>query len=262
MLLDRLRAGHPEDGAVGETAADAQHLLAERGDQNRHRLRTRHLEPEVHAVLLALELGGPSGEQLAQHAQILAHVAQRLRVRHPHQVFDHDLVREAEAEREATVRRRARGERLLGHRDRVTRIGRHHRGAELDLLRLAADERERRDRVETEDVGQPEAGEALRLEPLGLATMPSMDPSSPAVTPPITPMRMVFSQSLTLQVTERSSRRPPPRRRAARAGACGRRRRSDGAARAGRAAASARRRRAGRACPRRPQTSSVSARSR
>ena len=34
---DRLRVGHPEDGAVGDRTRDAQQPASERGDEHRHR---------------------------------------------------------------------------------------------------------------------------------------------------------------------------------------------------------------------------------
>ena len=48
-------------------------------------------------------------------------------------------------------------------RDRVPRVGRDHGRAEFDAGRLRPDEGERCERVEPEDLGEPERGEPLRL---------------------------------------------------------------------------------------------------
>ena len=86
----------------------------------------------------------------------------------PEHRLDDDLVREPDAEREAAARRRLGRQRLLRHRDRMARIGRHDGRAELDAPRLAPAERRRHDRVHAEDVGEPSAGEAVGLRPLRL----------------------------------------------------------------------------------------------
>ena len=87
----------------------------------------------------------------------------RLVERQAEHVLDHDLVREADAEREASAARDLHRERLLRHRQRMARVGRHDAGRELDARHLAADDREHAHRVEAEDLGEREAREAVCL---------------------------------------------------------------------------------------------------
>src|SRR5262249_34356085 len=121
-----------------------------------------------HAELAAGELDAAGPDERTEHGEILAHVAVGLGEREPEHRLDHQLMREAEAEPEAPPGHRLRGRRPLRHRPLVARKGRHDRGAELDARRLPPADRGRHDGVHAEDVGEPSAGETVRLRTLRL----------------------------------------------------------------------------------------------
>jgi len=83
-------------------------------------------------------------------------VRRRLGVVEPHQRFDHDRVRQPDAEREATAGRDTGGDRLLRHAKRVTRIAGKHRGPELDALRLTRNHRKRGKGIHAEELRHPQ----------------------------------------------------------------------------------------------------------
>ena len=153
---ERGRTGHPGDRAVGDGAGELEHLRAERGDEHRARavvgatsmrdVRARSSRRRTSAL--------PSVSSGISTDEVLAHVPQRLVEREAEHVLDHDLVREADAEREAPAARGLHGERLLRHRERVAAVGGHDAGRELDARHLAADDREHAHRVEAEDLGE------------------------------------------------------------------------------------------------------------
>ena len=60
------------------------------------------------------------------------------------------------------------GERLLRHRERMARIGRHHAGRKLDTWHFPPDDREHTHRVEGEDLGKGIARESIGLDGLGI----------------------------------------------------------------------------------------------
>src|SRR5439155_950721 len=135
-------------------------------------LPARHGELGVDAVFAAPVAHAAAPDERPEDGQVLLHVAVWLREREPEHPLDHDLVREADAEREAAARDGLRRERLLRHRVRVAREGRHHGGPELDAPGLARAQRGRHDRVHAHDVGEPAAHEAVGLRAPGLRDEP------------------------------------------------------------------------------------------
>ncbi|GAA2852678.1 hypothetical protein GCM10010517_10400 [Streptosporangium fragile] len=75
--------------------------------------------------------------------------------------LDHHLVREPDAQCEPSVEGGVGGEGLLGEGGRVPGVGGDDGGAELNAGHLAAGHGERGQRVEAEDVGEPDRGEAV-----------------------------------------------------------------------------------------------------
>ena len=69
---------------------------------------------------------------------------------------------EADAEDETTPDRRLGGERLLGEHHRMPRIGRHHRGDDIDSRNRASRGRDGGQGVHTEDLRGAVGGESLR----------------------------------------------------------------------------------------------------
>ncbi len=88
-------------------------------------------------------------------------MARRLLERVAPHPLDHDLVRQADAQLDASAARRLRGEGLGRERHRVTRVGGHHRGPQLDVGHLPPDDREQAQRLEAEDLWNPVAVEPL-----------------------------------------------------------------------------------------------------
>jgi hypothetical protein len=168
VRAQRLRTGHPGDRAVGLAAGERQHLGRERGEQDRRRRRAGHAERRLHAELVAAEVDLALAQQRREHRHVLAHVAERLRERQAEHPLDDQLVRQPDAQAEASAARGARRQRLLRHRRRVARVGRRDRGAELDPAGLAPAQRAGEDRVEAEDVGEPRRREAVCFRRLGL----------------------------------------------------------------------------------------------
>ena len=77
---------------------------------------------------------GPGPANAAQHFEVVAHERGRALVREAELILDDPVVRRPEPEREPAAARDLGRERLLRHRDRVTRLDRHDRGTELDAL--------------------------------------------------------------------------------------------------------------------------------
>jgi hypothetical protein len=156
-----LGAGHPQHGAVGHLAGQLEHARSQGGDEHGHVPRTRGRQPEIRREGLALEGHLLPADERHQDGQVFAHVPGGLVEAVAVHALDHHLVREADAEREPSVHGGVDRERLLGENRRVTRVGRHDTGAELDPGDLTADHRERGQRVQAEDVGHPGRGEAV-----------------------------------------------------------------------------------------------------
>jgi hypothetical protein len=82
--------------------------------------------------------------------------------RDPVDLLDEALDRQSDAEREPPVARGLRRPGLHRQGDRVPRVDRHRRGADLDVGHLAGGERGDRDGVVVEALGEPGRGEAGR----------------------------------------------------------------------------------------------------
>ncbi|MCX5738209.1 MAG: hypothetical protein NTZ61_06885 [Proteobacteria bacterium] len=201
VIGERLRAGHPGGGAIGESSRDFQHLRTERRNDHRQRRPTRTVQRAIHAVQVALERDRLALRERHQHFEVLAHLLGRLRVRKPEHVLDHDLVREPNAEHEAALARGLRGQRLLRDREWMTWRRGRNAGRQLDARRLASRDRQHRDRVVAKNIGQRVKIEALGLHSLHLGNevierstrVPDDDPGFPTITEPI-PTFMYFSR--------------------------------------------------------------------
>jgi hypothetical protein len=145
-----------------------EHLRAQGSHDDPERLRTLGVEGGRRAVRLTLVLHGLEPRQRAEHTEVVADVSDRLVVAQPHHVLDHDLVAQADAQRESATAGGADREALLSDRQRMARERRDDRRAELDPRHLAADERQRREGVVAEDVRHPVRVEAVRLRSRGL----------------------------------------------------------------------------------------------
>ena len=102
----------------------------------------------MHPVLLAIVVGGLAPDQWHEHFEVLAHVGGPAFVGEAEHVFDHQLVGQADAQREAPRGGRLGGEGLLGDGRRMPGVGGRDRRAKADALGLAADEGQGRDGVE------------------------------------------------------------------------------------------------------------------
>jgi hypothetical protein len=125
------------------------------------------LEVGVDPVPVAGERHLALPQQRQQHGEVLLHVLGRLGERQPEHHLDHDLVGQADAEREAPAGGVVRRRRLLGHGVRVPGERRHHERPELDRRRRRARHRAHRHGVEPEDVREPHRREAVGLRLLG-----------------------------------------------------------------------------------------------
>ena len=170
VLADRALVGHPEDRARRELTADAQHDGAERGQEDGRRRDVGDVHRAVHAegVVLDVDLAGP-GERRVQHLEVAPQQLRRLLVRQAELALDDPVVRDAEAEREASLAHRLVRGRFLRHRDRMARLDRQDGGAELDPLRRAPEQRDHREGVEVaRDLRHPDRGEPALLCRLGV----------------------------------------------------------------------------------------------
>ena len=111
-LSGRKFVNAPSPSSRGE----AEHLPAQRGDDDRHRRPGRGLELEAARPALA-------GEHRAQRLDRLSHPAQRLLERDPVPPLDDDVRRRAEAEHEAAARRVGQRRAVLREHGRPAREG-------------------------------------------------------------------------------------------------------------------------------------------
>jgi hypothetical protein len=165
VLLDVHRPRHPGQSAVAQLAAQLEHLRHQGADEQRERVAAGDVQGGVHLVHGAVDVALPVARQVAHDRQVLAHVGDRLFVRDAEHVLDHHLMAAAEPEGEPAAAGGIHRRRLLRERVRMARIGGNHRGAELDLRCPLAGQRQHREGVEAEDVGQPHRREAVRLRP-------------------------------------------------------------------------------------------------
>ncbi len=91
-------------------------------------------------------------EERHQDGQVLAHVAGRPVEGLTEHVLDHDLMGEADPEREPTTGPGLDGERLSGQHHGVPWVGRDHGGPEPDAIHLTADHAEGGQSVVAEDL--------------------------------------------------------------------------------------------------------------
>jgi hypothetical protein len=159
VVLQGLRTRAPRERAVGQRRGDLQHLLAECGDHDVGSRTTRHCNTTVHAELLTGVRHRLALQQRHHHFQVLAHVTNRLVETHAPHGLHHDLVTETDAEAQTTVRCRVHREGLLSHHHRVTWVRGNDAGSQLDAGHLATDHGQRRQRVVSEDLRRPVAGE-------------------------------------------------------------------------------------------------------
>ena len=111
---------------------------------------------------------GPD-EHGVEHVEVVLDHLRRLLVRQPQHVVDDPVVRRPDAEAEPTAAHRLHRQRLLAERDRVARLQRHDRGAELDAARLASHERDRGHGVEVlRELRDPRGREARVVGRLGV----------------------------------------------------------------------------------------------
>ncbi len=128
------------------------------------------MDPEQ--VVLDVDHPG-SGECPIQHVQVGAHGGGRMLVGQPEHLVDHPVVRHAQAQGQPAPADRLGREDLVGERDRVARLDRDHRGADLDPGGPGPDEGCGRQRVEVVgDLRYPERRESGVLGPLGVVQHP------------------------------------------------------------------------------------------
>ena len=169
VVGDRPLVGHPEHGAAGPLARDPQHHRTERGEQHRDR-QVGDVERVVDAEAVVLDVDRTRArEHGVEHIEVVLDHLRRLLVGQPQHGVDDPVVRRTDTEAEATAARRLHRQRLLSERDRMARLQRHHRGAELDAARLATHERDRGHGVEVlRELGNPGGREARVVRGLGV----------------------------------------------------------------------------------------------
>ena len=161
--------GHPQDRAVGLLAGQAEHLGAECREHHRHPALPWYGQADVGPDRRAGERGLAPFQQRQQHGKVLPHVPDRLAEVVPVPVLDHDLVRHADPEDQAaTAAGCGRGQRLLREGGRMARVGGDHGRPQLDPAHLVPDDGERGQRVQPEDVAQPDRREPVVGRPLHL----------------------------------------------------------------------------------------------
>ena len=128
------------------------------------------LSSRVDLEVLAREVDGLAPQERHQHRQILLHVLDRAFERKTPVVLDDRLVRQPQAQGKTTADRRLRGQRLLGHQQRMSRVDRDDGCPELDVGRVSTRERKRDERVFAPDVRHPD-----RRKPLACAGRDLLD---------------------------------------------------------------------------------------
>jgi hypothetical protein len=143
-----------------QLAGQRQHARSEPGDQDRG-ARRRGGELPAGGQLLAHVVDALAVEQVAHDLEVLGRVAVGPAEVEPPHALDRRPMRRADAEHHPAVGGLLHALGLDGERHRMPRIGRHHGDAELDLRHLARDQRDRRERVDAEDLRQPVRGKAV-----------------------------------------------------------------------------------------------------
>jgi hypothetical protein len=160
VVADSPLIGHPENRARRVLARKPQHDRRERRQQDRQ-LQVGDVEVVVDAVDVVVDVDSArSCERSGQDLQIVAHEMRGPLVGKPEHVGDDPVMRRAGAEHEPALTRRLRRQRLLCHRDRMTRLERDDGGADLEPLRVVTDERCRGHGIEVVRVlRDPDRGE-------------------------------------------------------------------------------------------------------
>ena len=143
------RVRHPENGAVGDLASDAQQARRERGDQERNRdRRWRGRGAAVRVDVVAVEVDGLAAQERREHTDVLLGVTARRRVGVAIHALDDRRVRRPDSQREARPAERVGdGEGALRHLQWMHRIRLHDRGAELDRARRPTGECDGQQRI-------------------------------------------------------------------------------------------------------------------
>src|SRR5215472_6184974 len=161
VVAHRRGPGHPQHGAVGLLAGQAQHLRAEGGHHERHPAGRRGGQPYVRPHGHPGERDRLPVKEWQQDRQVLAHVQDRLAEVVTEHVLDHDPVRQADAQHQPAVHGSGDSTGLLREHGGVPGIGGHDRRADIDARHLAAGHRQRGQRVHAEDVAHPRGREAV-----------------------------------------------------------------------------------------------------
>ena len=167
VLADRPFVGHPQDRAVGALTRQPQHHGPQRGEQHGRRRDVGDVERVVHAerVVLDVDRSG-AGEGPVEHVEMGAHRRDRMLVRQAEHLVDDPVVGHAETQSQPAIAHRLHRQRLLRERDRMPRLDGYDRGADLDAVRLDADDRGRGERVEVVgDLRDPDRRQAGVLGP-------------------------------------------------------------------------------------------------
>ena len=161
-----LRPGPTEQRSPGLGTGQLQHLRAHGRKEDRDVMRVADRELSGGPQDLALEVHRLAGQHREEDRQVLTHVPGRRVERQPEHPLDEELVRQPDAERQPTTREHRRSQGLLGEHHGMPRVHRHDVGPQLDPLRVPTDRGERGQRLEREDVRQPERVQLGLLRPL------------------------------------------------------------------------------------------------
>ena len=159
MLLDGAWPGQPGQRAVGQFPGDTQHCGPQRGDQHLGRRAARHVAGEARRVRdhrLAPDVDLPGAEQVAQHLEVLAQMPGGPIERVPKR---RSISSRCDTPSPSRSRPRAAAWAVwawTGHDDRVPRVGDRDGRAKVDVGDLAGDGRDRGDRVDVEELTEPQ----------------------------------------------------------------------------------------------------------
>ena len=174
VLPDVALVRHPQDRPVGALARQSQHHRAERRQKHRRRGDVGDVERVVHAERIILDVDhARSRERLLEHIEVGAQRRHRTVVGEAEHLVDHPVVRHTETKAQPALAHCLRGQRLLRQRDRMPRLHRHHRRADLDARGLDADDGRGGEGVElVGDLRNPHGGEPGILGPTGIGAEP------------------------------------------------------------------------------------------
>ena len=144
---------------------EAQHARRQGCHQNGKGVSVRDLQIHFDRIDIAAEVYPPFTDQRPQNRQVLFHVLRGAVVRQAHHPFDQRAVRQADSQGKTAIAGPLGGQGVLGHAQRVERIGGNHRCSEFDAACLLANDRQGRQRVITkcQQMRDPEVAEAVRL---------------------------------------------------------------------------------------------------